>query len=126
MLSCAGANIDDMIGGVHRILVMLHNNERIAEVTQMPKGREQAVVVALMQPDARLIKDVEHPHQPRADLRREADALCLSARQRRCRTRERQIVESHIEEKMEACMNFLQNLSGYFCLTRRKILLCLR
>ena len=107
MLPCPGADVDDVIGGVHRILVMLHDNERIAEVTQMPQRREQAVVVPLMQPDARLIEDVEHAHQPRADLRREADALSLPARQRRRRARERQIVESHIEEKMQPRVNLL-------------------
>ena len=107
MLPCPGADVDDVIGGVHRILVVLHDNERIAEVAQMPQRREQAVVVPLMQPDARLIEDVEHAHQPRADLRREADALSLPARQRRRRARERQIVESHIEEKMQPRVNLL-------------------
>ena len=71
-----------MVGGVHRVLVVLHNDQRIAEVAQMAQGRKQAVVVALVQSDARLIENVEHPHQPRADLRRETDALCLAARER--------------------------------------------
>ena len=40
---------------------------------------QQAVVVALVQADARLVQDVEHAHQARADLRGQADALRLAA-----------------------------------------------
>ena len=82
MLARTGTDVDDMVGGMHRILIVLHNDQRIAEVAQMAQCCKQAVVVALMQSDARLIEDVEHTHEPRADLRRETDALCLAARER--------------------------------------------
>ena len=89
MRSCAGADVDDMVGGIHRILVMLDDDERVAEIAEMLQRRQEAVVVALMKSDARLIEDVEHAHESRADLRRKPYALRLAARERPRRTRER-------------------------------------
>jgi hypothetical protein len=35
---------------------------RVADVTQMVKGTQQAVVVALVQADGRFVEDVHHPN----------------------------------------------------------------
>ena len=56
---------------------------RVAEVAQALERRDQAAVVALVQPDRRLVEDVEHAHEARPDLRGEPDALRLAARERR-------------------------------------------
>ena len=80
----ARTDVDDVVGRVHRVLIMFDDNQRIAEVAQVLERREQAVVVALVQADARLVEDVEDALQARADLRREADALGLAARKRAC------------------------------------------
>ena len=45
--------------------------------------REQAPVVALVEADRRLVEDVQHAGQVRADLRRQPDALPFAARERR-------------------------------------------
>ena len=63
--------------------VVLDDDDGVAEIAQRDQRREQARVVALVQPDRRLVEDVEHAGQPRADLGREADALALAARERR-------------------------------------------
>ena len=80
----ARADVDDVVGRVHRVLVVFDDDQRIAEIAQVLERREQAVVVALVQADARLVEDVEDALQARADLRREADALRLAARKRAC------------------------------------------
>ena len=49
------------------------------------QGGDQPVVVALVQADRRLVEDVEHADQLRADLRRQPDALGLAAGERRRR-----------------------------------------
>ena len=126
MLSCTGTDVDDVVGGVHRVLVVLHNDQRIAEVTQMTQGREQAIVVTLMQTNTWLIEDIKYPHQARADLRCKPNTLCLTARERRCGTRECQIVKSHIEEEMQACVNLLQDFHSNLLLTRTEVFFCLR
>ena len=78
----AGADIDDIIGGPDRVLVMLDDDHRIAEAAQAPQRIEEPRVVALMQADRRLVEHIEHAGQARADLRGEPDALALAARQR--------------------------------------------
>ena len=123
MLSCAGTDVDDVIGGVHRILVVFDNDQRIAEIAQMAQRREQAVIVALMEADARFVEDVEHAHQARADLRCKTDALCLSARESCRSAREREIVQAHIEEEVQARVNLFQNFCSNLRLTRAEFLL---
>ncbi len=54
----AGADIDDIIRRENGVLVMLHDNDAVAEIAQPPQRVEQAVIVALMQADRRLIEHV--------------------------------------------------------------------
>jgi hypothetical protein len=61
---------------------MLDDDHGVAEVAQALQRFEQPVVVALVQADRGLVEHVEHAGQARADLRGEADALALAARQR--------------------------------------------
>ena len=84
-----GPTSDDVIRRAHRVLIVLHHEHGVAEVAQMAQRVEQLVVVALVQSDGRLVENVEHAHQARADLRREADALA-SRRRRAWMPRERE------------------------------------
>ena len=81
-LPAPGPEIDDVIGGAHRLLVVLDDDDGVAEVAQLLERGEQSRVVALVQPDRRLVEDVQHADEARADLRRETNALRLAARQR--------------------------------------------
>ncbi len=56
----AGADVDDVVGGADRILVMLDHDHGVAEVAQPAQRIEQARVVALVQADRRLVQHVEH------------------------------------------------------------------
>ena len=82
VLPRAGADVDDVVGDADRLLVVLDDDHRVAEVAQPHQRVDEALVVALVQADRRLVEHVEHAHQPAADLRREPDALRLAARQR--------------------------------------------
>ena len=70
--------------------------------TVLPRSRsrsqrpDQLRVVALVQADRRLVEDVEHADQRRADLRRQADPLRLAARQRRRRAVHRQVADADV------------------------------
>ena len=48
----AGADVHDIVGGADRVLVVLDDDERVAEVAQAAQRVEQLVVVALVQADA--------------------------------------------------------------------------
>ena len=83
----------------------------------MPRSRrarqraDQASVVALVQADARLVEDVEHAHQARADLRRQADALRLAAGERVGGAVDRQVVEADIDEEAEPRLDLFEDLT---------------
>ena len=105
----AGAEIDHVIGGADRVLVMLDHDHRVAEIAQALQRFEQPVVVALVEADGGLVQHVEHARQARADLAGEADALALPARQRAAGPVEVEIVEPDIVEEAQPLVDFLQD-----------------
>src|SRR5687768_12832538 len=64
MLAGAGPEIDQMIGRLHRLLVVLDDDDRVAEVPELAESVEQPRVVALVQADRRLVEYVEHANEP--------------------------------------------------------------
>src|SRR5262249_7261841 len=103
------AEVDDAIRGTNRLLVVLDDEDRVAEVAQLFQRRQQARVVALVQSDRRLIEDIEYADQAAADLRRQADALRFTARQGRGGPVQCQIVETHIDQKTQAVGDLFQD-----------------
>ncbi len=108
----ARADVDHIVGGPDRVLVMLDHDHRVAEVAQPPQRVEQPRVVALMQADRRLVEHVEHAGQARADLRGEPDALALAARQRAGGARQRQVIEPDVAQEGEPVDDLLQDALG--------------
>src|SRR5918994_3389917 len=101
--------VDDMVRSLDGVLVMLHDDDRIPQIPEPAKRCQQALVVALMQPDARLIEDVEDAYETRADLSSEADALGLSAGQRCSGSPQSEVVETNVAQKSKSVDNFLEN-----------------
>ena len=85
VLAGARAHVDEPVGAAHHLLVVLDDEHGVAEVAQPLERADQPVVVALVEPDRRLVEDVEHADELRADLRREPEPLRLAARERRRR-----------------------------------------
>ena len=109
VLARARTEIDDVVRGAHRLLVVLDDDHGVAEIAQLLERGEQPRVVALMQADRRLVEDVEHADQPRADLRRQTNALRLAAGQRFGRATQREIVEPDVDEKTQPLAHFLED-----------------
>ena len=95
----AGADVDHVVGGADRVLVVLDHDHGVAEVAQALQRVQQPGVVALVQADRRLVEHVEHAGQAGADLRGEADALALAAGQRAGGARQGQVVEPDIDQE---------------------------
>src|SRR5689334_5937104 len=74
-------HVDAPVGGADHVLVVLDDEHRVTQVAQVLQRADQALVVALVQADGRLVEHVHDPRQARADLARQADALGLAARQ---------------------------------------------
>ena len=102
VLARPGPDVDDPVGGPDRLLVVLDDEDRVAQVAQPRQRRDELRVVALVEPDRRLVEDVQHAHQRRPDLGREPDPLRLAARQRDARPIEGQVVEPDVDEEARA------------------------
>ena len=68
----ARADVDHIVGGEDRVLVVLDDDHRVADVAQPLQRLEQPRIVALVQADRGLVEHIEHAGQPRADLRSRA------------------------------------------------------
>ena len=108
----AGSEIDDVVGALDGFGIMLDHQHGVAEIAQTRKRIEQAVVVARMQSDGRLIQDIQHAAKFRTDLRRQADALGFAARKRGGGTREAQVIEADGGEKFEPIANLFDDARG--------------
>ena len=112
VLAGAGSHVDDVVGCQHGLLVMLDDQDRVAEVAQALQRAQQPRVVALVQADARFVQDIEDAHQAGADLGRQADALGFAAGQGGRRPRQGHVVQSDIDQEAEAGVQFLADLRG--------------
>ena len=106
------ADVDHVVGRADGLLVVLHHDDRVAQVAQPLQRADQPLVVALVQADGGLVEHVEHTHQPAADLAGQADALRLAAGQRAGRAGQREVVEPHVEQELHALADFLEDPVG--------------
>jgi hypothetical protein len=93
------SDVDHEVGGADRLLIVLHDDQRVAEVTQPHEGVYEPAIVPVVQTDGGLVEHVEDTHQPRPDLGRQPDALGLAAGERRRAARQGQIVEPDVKQK---------------------------
>ena len=100
----AGArpHVDDQVGRAHGVFVVFDDQHRVAAIPQVFERADEAVVVARVQADARLVEHVERAGERRAELRREADALGFAAGERVGAAVEREVAEADRVEEAEA------------------------
>ena len=108
----AGAEIDEVVGRLDHLAVVLDQDQGVAQVAEVPQGRQEPRVVARVQADGRLVEDVEHARQAAADLARQADPLALAPRERRRAAGERQVVEPDVDQELEAVADLADQVAG--------------
>ena len=108
----ARTEVDDVIGGTHRIFVMLDDDDRVTKVTQLLERFQQTIVVTRVETNRGLVENVEHANQATADLACEPDALRFSTGKRGSRPIEREIVESDVQQKAQTAADLTQNFRG--------------
>ena len=118
----AGAHVDEVIGVADGVLVMLDDEDGVAEIAQAAERDQQPLVVALVEADRGLVEHVEDARQARADLAGEADALALAARERARGAVEVEIIEADIVEEAEALVDLLEDGAGDLVLGRIELL----
>ena len=92
----AGAEVDEVVGGPHRVFVVFDDDDRVAEVAEFGERIEQALVVARVEADRGFVEDVEHADEAAADLAGEADALRFAAGERGGGAFEREVFEADV------------------------------
>ena len=120
----AGPHVDDPVGRAHHRLVVLDDEDGVAEVAQPFERADEPVAVDRVQADRWLVADVEHAHERGADLRGEPDALRFAARERARDAVEREVVEPDVHQELEAAADLLEDLvgDGLFALVERRVL----
>jgi hypothetical protein len=104
-----GAEVDHVVGGLDHVAVVLHHDDRIAKVAQAFEALDEAVIVARVQADGRLVEDVEDAGQLRAHLRGEADPLALAPAEGTGRAVEREVAHAHPDEEVEPLPHLLHD-----------------
>ena len=112
LLARTRTHINDVVGMANGVFIMLDNDNRVAQIAQAFKRGDKTFVVALMQADGRFVQNVQHAHETSANLRSQANALGLAARKRRRATFERQIVEAHIDQELQARAHLFYDSRG--------------
>ncbi len=120
VLARAWPDIEHPVGRPNRLLVVLDDDQRVAQIAQPGEGRDQLGVVLLVQADRRLVEDVQHAHQRRSDLGRQPDALRLSAGQRRRRPIDGQVIEPDVDQEANPGTDLLEHLARDLALTLRQ------
>ena len=121
VLARARPHVDEPVGAAHHLLVVLDDEHGVAEVAQPLERRDQLVVVALVQADRRLVEDVEHADELRADLRREPQPLRLAAGERRRRAVELEVADADVVEEGQPLADLLQDPLADQPLGRRQL-----
>src|SRR5439155_21570548 len=97
-----GAEIDDVVGGLHDVQVVLDDDDRIPRVDETVEYLEEALDVGEVKAGRRLVEDVEGPAGGApAELGRELDALRLTTRERRCGLAEVEVAETDVVQRAE-------------------------
>src|SRR5215469_15486118 len=87
----SGSEIHHIIRPPDGLLVVLYDKHGVAQIAQILERIQQASVIAMMQSDRRFVEHIEHTTQFRSDLRRQTNPLSLAARERRRRSRQRDV-----------------------------------
>ena len=98
----AGAHVDQAVGGQHHGRVVFDDDERVAGVAQATHRLDDAVQIARMQADARLVEHEERLRKRGAERRRQVDALHLAAREGAALAVERQVADADVAEILQA------------------------
>jgi hypothetical protein len=77
-LTAPGADVDEMISGTDHGLLVFHDDEGVAEITETLHHPDELANIARVQTDGRLVEDKESVCQARAETGRQVNPLGLS------------------------------------------------
>ena len=96
-----GADVHHVVGRADGLLVVLDDDDGVAQVAQAQQGVDQLAVVPLVQADRRLVQYVEHPYQAAAYLGGQPDPLRLPAGQSAGVAVEGEVIEADVDQELQ-------------------------
>ena len=109
VLARARPHVDEPVGGAHHLLVVLDDENGVAEIAEPLERRDQPAVVALVQSDRRLVEDVEDADELRSDLGREPKPLRLAAGERLRGAVELEVADADVVEERQPLADLLDD-----------------
>ncbi len=107
-----GPEVEQTVGGVHDLRIVLHHQQRVAGVADALHHRDDAAHVARMQADRGLIEHEQRIDQRGAERGREVDALYFAARERARLPIERQVAQADVAQELEAHAQLAEHQLG--------------
>ena len=108
----AGAEVDHVVGGGDGVGIVFDDEDGVAEIAQALEDFDEALGVARVQADGRLVEHVERADEMRAERRGELDALRFAAGERGGEAVEREVVEADFVEESQARADFFEDFVG--------------
>ncbi len=121
VLAGTGPDVDHPVGGPDGVLVVLDDDQGVAEVAQPDQRLDEPLVVALVEADRRLVEDVEDADQAGTDLGGQPDPLRLAAGQRPGGPVEGEVVEADVEQEVEPLLDLLEHPLADLALAHRQV-----
>ena len=98
----AGAEVDDVVGRLHHLQVVLDDDQRMAHGQQRVEAIEQLHDVRKVQAGGRLVEDEQRSAAARGrHVGGQLQPLGLAARERVGRLAEPQVVEPHVDQPLQ-------------------------
>ena len=98
----ARPHVDDVVGDPDHLRVVLDDEDGVALVAEPPEQRVHPLDVVGVQADRRLVEDVGHVGQRRAEVADHPRPLRLAAGERARRPVQAEVAEAHLDERIEA------------------------
>ena len=97
-----GSDVDDIVGSTHHLLIMLDDNNCVAQVPQAMDDTDEALSITLVEADTRFVQDVERAYEATSELRREGHSLALPTGEGAGETVKGQITQADLIEEGQA------------------------
>ena len=107
----AGTEVDQVVGGEHRVEVMFDDDDGVAGVAQCLEGLDQLAVVPLVQADAWFVKDVQDADKPAADLAGKTDPLRLATGEGGGGAIQGEVVQADVDQELQSATDLLHEFA---------------
>ena len=108
-LARTGTDLDHVVGRADHRFFMLDDHDRVGPIAELADRFHEAIDVAGMQADRRLIEHVQHVHEARAQRRREGHPPRFAAAERADGAIEREISQPHRFEIAQPQLHLLEH-----------------